>query len=178
MSKLVLGCKKIHESAKLPVVKTLLSACFDIHACLWEDKVIIDGGRHHGGGVSYVTNFDGNKRIILSPQSVAAIPTGLIFSIPNGYQMKIVPRSGYAWKNKITVLNSPGTIDEDYTKETMILLYNASTSNPFVIEDGMRIAQGELAKNYSLNLEIVEATDDDINKKITDRIGGFGSTDT
>ena len=66
------------------------------------------------------------KNIIINPGDKALIPTGLLFSIPRGYEIQIRPRSGLAAKKGITVLNTPGTIDSDYRGEIKIILINLS----------------------------------------------------
>ncbi len=68
------------------------------------------------------------------------VPTGLFFEIPEGYEIQVRPRSGLAFKNGVTVLNSPGTIDSDYRGELKVLLSNFGDSD-FVISNGDRIAQ-------------------------------------
>ena len=98
------------------------------------------------------------------------IPTGLKVAIPPGYELQIRPRSGLALKHGITVLNTPGTIDEDYRGEIGVILINHGTE-PFVIERGMRIAQAVLAPVTRLHWVPVDTLDD------TERgDGGFGSS--
>ena len=84
--------------------------------------------------------------ITLKPLERKLIPTGLRVEIPLGYEIQIRPRSGLAYKNGITVLNSPGTIDSDYRGEVGVLLVNLS-NEPFEILSGERIAQMVLAKH-------------------------------
>lgn len=95
-----------------------------------------------------------------------AIPTGFAMSIPKGYEIQVRPRSGLALKG-ITVLNSPGTIDSDYTQEIKIILVNI-TEQPYDIKRGDRIAQLVVAPVCRLQLEECQFDE-------TDR-GGFGST--
>ncbi len=78
--------------------------------------------------------------VVIEPGQVAAIPTGLHVAVPGGYELQIRPRSGLALKNKIGLLNSPGTIDSDYRGEIMVILINLG-SQPFTISRGDRIAQ-------------------------------------
>jgi dUTP pyrophosphatase len=85
--------------------------------------------------------------IILQPGQSALIPTGLKFAIPEGFEIQVRPRSGLAFKNGITVLNSPGTIDSDYRGELGVILINHS-QQPFTVSPGMRIAQIVLAPVY------------------------------
>jgi len=108
--------------------------------------------------------------IIIEPGNTAIIPTGLALSIPKGYEVQIRPRSGLAAKQKISVLNTPGTIDADYRGEIKVILINLGSSK-FKIEKGLRIAQMVLCPVVQAQLEEV----DDLNE--TKRgTGGFGST--
>jgi dUTP pyrophosphatase len=78
--------------------------------------------------------------LVLAPGSRAAVPTGLRVAIPEGYEGQIRPRSGWALKEGVTCLNTPGTIDSDYRGEVRIILANLGAA-PVRIERGMRIAQ-------------------------------------
>jgi dUTP pyrophosphatase len=98
------------------------------------------------------------------------IKTGLFFEIEKGYEVQIRPRSGNAAKDGVTVLNSPGTIDCDYRGEIMIILFNSS-SVPFSVKIGDRIAQGVVAKAEQAEWEKADELSE------TERgAGGFGST--
>ena len=98
------------------------------------------------------------------------VPTGLFMALPVGYEAQIRPRSGLAIKKGITVLNSPGTIDADYRGEICVILVNLS-AEPFLIEDGERIAQMVIARHEQADWEVVEVLND------TERgTGGFGHT--
>lgn len=68
------------------------------------------------------------------------IGTGLSFEIPEGYEIQVRPRSGLAFKNGVTVLNTPGTIDSDYRGELKVILINLGKDD-FTIKSGDRIAQ-------------------------------------
>ena len=112
------------------------------------------------------------EAITLRPLERTLVKTGLFVEIPLGFEMQVRPRSGLAFKKGITVLNSPGTIDADYRGEIGVLLVNLS-SEPFVIEDGERIAQLVLASHEQASWQEVEILED------SDRgQGGFGSTGT
>lgn len=78
--------------------------------------------------------------ITILPGENALVPTGLYFEIPQGYEIQVRPRSGLALKKCVTVLNTPGTIDSDYRGELKVILINHG-KEPFLVEDGMRIAQ-------------------------------------
>ena len=121
-------------------------------------------------GMDVRANID--QAITLAPLERSLVKTGLFVEIPIGYEIQVRPRSGLAFKKGITVLNSPGTIDADYRGEIGVLLVNLS-SEPFVIEDGERIAQLVLASHEQVSWQEVEILED------SDRgQGGFGSTGT
>ena len=100
----------------------------------------------------------------------AMVPTGLFIELPAGYEAQVRPRSGLAAKHGITVCNSPGTIDADYSGEIKVILVNLSKAK-FVINPGERIAQMVIAKYEKIEWEEVEQLGE------TERgAGGFGST--
>lgn len=116
------------------------------------------------------------EEVMLQPNEVAMIPTGLFFEIPDNFEIQVRPRSGLAAKYGVTVLNTPGTIDADYRGEIKVILINHS-KDPFLINHGDRIAQGVMAavtaKNY-VNLIKVN----NISENTERGTGGFGSTGT
>lgn len=83
--------------------------------------------------------------LAIAPLGRARIPTGFAIALPPGFELQIRPRSGLAWRAGIVLPNSPGTIDQDYRGEIEIILLNLGPV-PFVVERGMRIAQGVLAR--------------------------------
>ncbi len=115
---------------------------------------------------------DLEEPIELLPLQRKLIKTGLFIALPDGYEAQVRPRSGLAYKKGITVLNSPGTIDADYRGEIGVLLVNLS-NEPFVVEDGERIAQLVVAKHETVEWQEVEQL-----KNTTRGEGGFGSTGT
>jgi dUTP pyrophosphatase len=113
-----------------------------------------------------------DKPIELLPLERRLIPTGIRLSMPNGYEAQVRPRSGLAYKSGITVLNTPGTIDADYTGDIGVILVNLSQQS-FTIEPGARIAQLVFQKIEVPKLYEVE------NIAVTQRgDSGFGSTGT
>lgn len=98
------------------------------------------------------------------------IHTGISIELPSGTEAQIRPRSGLALKHQITVLNSPGTIDEIYRGEIGIILINHG-KNSFQVTKGMKIAQMVIASFLSVKVEEV----DQLNTTERD-ISGFGST--
>ncbi|RFM34839.1 dUTP diphosphatase [Chitinophaga silvisoli] len=108
--------------------------------------------------------------ITLQPLERVLVPTGLFMELPAGYEAQIRPRSGLAFKQGLTILNTPGTIDADYRGEIKIILINLS-NEPQVVAPGERIAQMIIAPYIQANLEAVELLTE------TDRgAGGFGHT--
>jgi dUTP pyrophosphatase len=108
--------------------------------------------------------------ITLEPLQRGLVKTGLFIELPVGYEAQVRPRSGLALKKGITVLNSPGTIDADYRGEICVILINLS-QEPFVINDGERIAQMVVARHEQAELVQVEELSE------TERgAGGFGHT--
>lgn len=110
------------------------------------------------------------EAITLKPLQRQLIATGLFIELPAGFEAQIRPRSGLAFKNGITVLNSPGTIDADYRGELKVLLVNLS-SEDFIINDGERIAQLVVAKHEQITWQQV-----DVLEESNRGAGGFGST--
>lgn len=110
------------------------------------------------------------KPFSLQPLERTLVQTGIFLEIPVGYEAQVRPRSGLALKKGVTVLNTPGTIDADYRGEVGVILVNIS-NQPFVINDGERIAQLVFAKVEQAEfLEVEELSS-------TERgVGGFGST--
>ncbi|MEO4003891.1 MULTISPECIES: dUTP diphosphatase [unclassified Flavobacterium] len=108
--------------------------------------------------------------ITLNPLERALVKTGLFIELPIGYEAQVRPRSGLAFKKGITVLNSPGTVDADYRGEIGVILVNLS-NEPFVVENGERVAQLVIAKHERAEWELVETLSETVRGE-----GGFGST--
>ena len=86
-----------------------------------------------------------DESVTLKPLERKLIPTGLFVEIPDTYEIQIRPRSGMAYKQGITCLNTPGTIDSDYRGEIKVLLINLSAEDQ-TIQNGDRIAQMVVSK--------------------------------
>ena len=121
-------------------------------------------------GMDLAAYIDSN--ININPGQIAIIPTGLALSIPKGFEVQIRPRSGLAAKKKISVLNTPGTIDADYRGEIKVILINLGPE-PFKVEKGLRIAQMIVCPIVQAQLKEV----DDLSETERGK-GGFGSTGT
>lgn len=81
-----------------------------------------------------------DKDLVIEAGTSAIVPTGIKVELPIGFEIQVRPRSGFAAKNQVTVLNTPGTIDSDYRGEICIILINLGKS-AFVVSPKMRIAQ-------------------------------------
>tara|TARA_X000001036_G_scaffold25576_1_gene21321 strand:+ start:857 stop:1291 length:435 start_codon:yes stop_codon:yes gene_type:complete len=117
-------------------------------------------------GMDLASNMNTN----IDPGKIAIIPTGLSLSIPKGFEVQIRPRSGLAAKQKVTVLNTPGTIDADYRGEIKVILINLG-HDIFRIEKGLRIAQMVVCPIIQAQLKEVNELNETERGK-----GGFGST--
>jgi dUTP pyrophosphatase len=81
------------------------------------------------------------ERIELNPGQRALVSTGLAVAIPDGYAGFVQPRSGLAARHGISIVNTPGLVDSGYRGELKVTLLNTDTSETFIVEPGMRIAQ-------------------------------------
>ena len=125
---------------------------------------IINGSHHElpryatleSAGMDLRANLD--SPVTLLPLQRRLIPTGLRMALPVGFEAQIRPRSGLALKHGITLLNTPGTIDADYRGEIGVIMINLS-DEPFVINDGERIAQMVIARHEQPELVAVEVLD-------------------
>ncbi len=147
--------KAFRETAVIPKKATEGAAGYDLCACI----------------------PDFTSGMMIHPHSSLIVPTGLNVNIPEGYEIQIRPRSGLAAKYGVTVLNTPGTIDCDYSGdgedfELKVILFNHNKI-PFQINNGDRIAQMVVAKLAPHELVEVEEFGQTANKS---RKGGLGST--
>jgi dUTP pyrophosphatase len=158
----------ISPNAIVPTYGTEKSACFDLYACIDQPIKV-----YSFNGLKYEQiPQETDKFVVIHTNERMLVPTGFIFGIPDGYSLRIHPRSGIAFKNGVTVGNCEGIIDCDYPEQTYVMLTNISDV-PFKIEHGMRIAQGEIVKDERVD-EFVKV---DYNPAVkTDRISGVGST--
>jgi len=101
----------------LPAYETAQAAGMDLRAAVPEDEPLI-----------------------LRPGSRFAVPTGLAFALPAGFEGQVRPRSGLAFKSGVTCLNTPGTVDADYRGEVKVILINHGEED-VTIRRGDRIAQ-------------------------------------
>lgn len=110
------------------------------------------------------------EKVIIPKNETRLIKTGISIELPHMTEAQVRPRSGIALKHSITVLNSPGTIDEGYRGEIGVILINHGKED-FVVEKHMKIAQMVIKPIYEIHIEEVKDLSD------TERgNGGFGST--
>lgn len=109
--------------------------------------------------------------LTINPWERIALPTGLSFEIPEGYEIQVRPRSGLSFKTGLMLLNSPGTIDADYRGELKVLMINNSPT-PVQLKHGERIAQLVLSKVFIANFSL---TMDQLTQTVRGE-KGFGST--
>jgi dUTP pyrophosphatase len=145
-----LRVERLRPNAVLPAYATTGAAGLDL-ACAFEDAL---------------------PRVLTPGQSIK-VPTGLRLAIPRGHEGQVRPRSGLAAKHGVTVLNAPGTIDEDYRGELMVLLVHHGRE-PLELTDGMRIAQLVVAPVTRVDV-VAGAVDSGETQR---GAGGFGSTGT
>lgn len=129
----------------LPTYASALAAGADVKACIPADLVLPAG-------------------------CAMLVPTGVKVAIPEGYEIQVRPRSGLALKERVTVLNTPGTIDADYRGEIKVILINHGKKD-FVVKPGMRIAQLVVAPVCQANFICVEELSDTVRGD-----NGFGHT--
>ncbi|MDX2265636.1 MAG: dUTP diphosphatase [Hyphomicrobiales bacterium] len=108
--------------------------------------------------------------LAIPPGAWRAVPCGFAMALPPGHEAQIRPRSGLALRHGLTVLNAPGTIDEDYRGEVVALLINHGPT-AYVIERGARIAQMVIQPVVRVSFETTNAL-----PQSTRGAGGFGST--
>ena len=108
--------------------------------------------------------------ITLKPMERTMIPTGLSFEIPMGYEIQARPRSGWAAKQGLTLLNTPGTIDADYRGEVKVIVVNLSQET-VTINDQDRCAQFVICPVLQVQFDVVDELSDTVRGA-----GGFGST--
>ena len=116
--------------------------------------------------------FDLKSRvdIDLEPNKPILVPTGLFIELPIGFEAQVRPRSGFALKSGITVLNTPGTVDAGYRGEVGVILFNTADTH-FEIKRGDRIAQMVINQLPAVNFIKVDKLSDS-----NRGAGGFGST--
>lgn len=131
------------------------------------EKAVVPGYAHRGDCCCDLCSVED---VTIKPMERKLIETGIAIEIPEGFEVQIRPRSGNAWKHGVTVLNSPGTVDEPYRNSLKILLINLG-DKAYTIHAGDKIAQAKFSPVYvGYFIERQELSD-------TERgLNGWGST--
>lgn len=145
--RVAVACRRLRPEAVLPAYQSAGAAGMDLRACLASGETVT-----------------------LAPLARALLPTGLALAIPPGFEGQVRPRSGWALKEGVTILNSPGTIDSDYRGEVRVLLINLGQEQ-VTIAAGERIAQLVICAVAPAQLHEVELLD-----QTCRGAGGFGHT--
>jgi len=113
------------------------------------------------------------ENVIIGPFGRALIPTGLKLSFEEGYEIQVRPKSGLAIKQGLTVLNTPGTVDQGYTGEIQVIVFNTNNTT-VTIQKGMKVAQAVLCPVVQGKFVSIEKLEQIGEKDRGDN--GFGST--
>lgn len=153
--------KRLYDDAILPTRAHNTDACMDLYA-------------HSFWVYSYdkLRRLDGDN-YFLRPGDSVLVKVGFSMSLPDGWEAQVRPRSGLALKNKVTVLNSPGTIDCEFKGEVGVILVNHTAKGVVgsYVKKGDRVAQMAIARVPVVDVEVVDELGD------SDRgTGGFGSS--
>lgn len=136
--------------------------------------------KYHNDSAYDICARIGSNPIIIPPGKRAKINTGIKITLPLHWEANIRPRSGIAIRHGLTVINTPGTIDQGYTGEISVILINHG-EDPFIIKDGDRIAQITFQKipRYKIQQYLIEPDPTNIEEIDKNKRGtnGFGSSD-
>jgi dUTP pyrophosphatase len=160
--KLEVQFKVIRENTKIPIPLNPNDAGADARIMGFKEIVKMRGERK-------LVDID-SESYTLKPLERVGCPLGFATAIPKGYYFKVVPRSGLALWEGISIVNSPGTIDSGYRNEWMAIVVNLSNKE-VILHKGDRICQIILSKMYEYDaIETNELPDSQRG------LGGFGST--
>jgi dUTP pyrophosphatase len=146
-----------------------------------QPKIELNVKKLHPDAVLPKYNYDGDsgfdfhstEEVTIGPFGRALIPTGLAFDLPAGHELQIRSKSGLAINQGLMVLNSPATIDQGYTSEVKVVLFNTN-GHDVVIKKGMKVGQGVLAP--AICGGYVSVSEVDVINEKTRGSNGFGST--
>ena len=156
--------ERVYPDSITPVKGSTSAACYDLHAYLQNGcKVIYPDGEVQEYEPDYAVDIPAGGRML--------VPTGWKMRCPEGYSIDFLPRSGLSFKEGVSVVNTPGVIDCDYSDQCYVALIN-HTNNSVVITHGQRIAQMRLSPVIPTELEEVTK----LSSVVSNRNGGFGSS--
>lgn len=167
---------QLNEGAKVPVRAHKTDSGIDLVANSFQKLYTHTGGDREkmveGDVLQRRLEYDGSLKLCYLERVL--IGTGVRATIGAGYELQVRPRSGNALKMGLTVLNTPGTIDEGYRNEIGVIIINLSRESK-MLELGMKIAQLVACPVCLDEIKIV----DTLPSPVSDRDqGGFGSTDS
>jgi len=169
------GVHKLYNDVEDLKYYTQKSACFDVPVYLGKDIVYVDAYNrllmHLIKTVSPMKEKDGIRGFNIEPGESAIVPTGLVLDIPSDFKVNVISRSGSSGKKHLKLSNALGIIDEDFTHQLMLLIFNNSETRQIICH-GDRLAQAEIVPVYRA---IFEYQDTPVQQK-TDRDGGLGHT--
>lgn len=158
--------ERVSAHAIEPTKGSTHAACFDLYADLKARTVTKRTALNET--VKIDTLFED---VILHPNERVLIPTGWKMQCPEDMSIDFVPRSGIAWKEGVSVINTPGVIDCDYPDECYVALVNHS-EKPYTIAHGDRVAQMRLVP--VIKTELIQVGE--LPGIESNRTGGFGSS--
>ncbi|MGH9759601.1 MAG: dUTP diphosphatase [Blastocatellia bacterium] len=135
---------------------------------LLDPTIPLPGYQHEGDAG---LDLPSRVNITLEPGERAMVPTGIALAIPKGYAGFVLPRSGLAARNGISLVNTPGLIDSGYRGEVTVVMINTDKNAAFSVKKGDRIAQLVIQRVETVDVIEVDDLDD-----TTRGAGGFGST--
>ena len=173
------------SSEEIDIDKMLLDAGLDLQEL--EDKLMHPDTRlvlkftKKDDSISPLYNYETDsgfdlhsiEDLTIQPMGRALINTGLSFDIGDGYEIQVRSKSGLALNEGLFVLNSPGTIDNGYTGEIKVIVFNTNPF-PYIVSKGMKIAQAVVCPVINGKWVKIEEVDEIIKKDRNSN--GFGST--
>lgn len=187
------GVYTFGENIPLPSFGSDLASCFDL-AYQNPRGLPIQGydSENKPGFISLISEMvtATQNGFYFPPNTRLLVPTGMIFDLPRGHDMRVHPRSGVSFKQGLTLINCEGVIDEDYTQQLFIPMINFS-SRSVLVTQGMRLAQAEIwgTGDYQTSAFAWKTIGGRVSRPNfvrlenepepkTNRTGGFGSTGT
>lgn len=161
-----LGIYKMFDGSHNPEKATDGSACFDLKAYISDTPL-----KAFDLNNTKFEIFPEMGEVILPSWCRVMIPTGLIFDIPDGYSMRLHPRSGLALKHGLKLANCEGVVDNDYVEQTYVVLFNCADVD-YVVKDGDKVCQAELERSVKFKVMYQKEAP----RQKTSRKGGFGHT--
>lgn len=170
---LELGFHFLYPGVKTPGFATEASGCFDLETYLGDALTSIKyyNSNNQEGQLKIREDADGSRYVLLNPGDRALLPTGLVFDIPNGFALHVLPRSSAGVKKGLGMPHSLGYIDEDYVHECFVAVKNESTTKVRV-DHKERVAQATLVRYFHPSFKFLQ----DAPTQKTSRNGGVGST--